>query len=163
MSESSLNEPFKPPTSPPPPINWATKPKKATATVTTDGQRLAVFIDLAEFEQAGFRLANCDPNHSPLPVEQELSKVNLNQLEEEEEWVLSQEGTHYTPSRLSRSSENLSSTLSHLSVTATPSGSQRSPSTLTSTTSPTKMRKKYYVVTIGKCAGVFYNDWYVYF
>ena len=74
--------------------------------------------------------------------------VNLNQLE---------------GSQLSGSSEDLSSTLSQLSVTATPSGCQRlgTPSNVTPTASPIKKKKRYYVVTVGKCARVFYNDWYV--
>jgi hypothetical protein len=147
-------EPFKPPTSPPPPINWATKPKQATATLTTDGRRLAIFIDL---EQAGLRLANCDPNRSSLPA-QEL-KVNLDQLEEESVF---QEGSNGNQSHLSRSFEDLSSTLSRLSVTDTPSQSPRSPSKLTPTASPTKKRKRYYVVTVGRCAGVFCDDWYIF-
>jgi hypothetical protein len=153
---STPNIPFELPTSPLPPINWATKPKQTTATVTIDGRRLCIIIDLADFDQPGLRLAN-NPNHS-LPVRQELNMLNLNQLKEE---LVSQGGTrrtHDIPSHLSRSSEDLSSNLSHLSMTAT-SFSQRS---LAPTASPTNRKKKYYVVTVGKCAGVFFNYWYVY-
>ena len=85
--------------------------------------------------------------------------LNLNQVEEE---CVSQGGTrrtHDISSHLSGSSEDLSSTLSDLSVTAT-SSSQRS---LAPTASPTNRKKKYYVVTVGKCAGVFFNYWYVYY
>ena len=164
---SSPNKPFKPPTSPPPPINWATKPKQATATLTTDGRQLAILIDLEqladlEFEQAGLCLFKRAPDHPSgpsVPVQQEL-KVDLDPFKE-----AFQGGSNGIPSHLSshlsRSSEDLSSTLSDLSVTATPSQSKISPSKLTPTPSPTKKRKKYYVVTVGKCAGVFCDDWYV--
>jgi hypothetical protein len=151
---SSPNEPFKPCPSPPPPINWATKPKRATATVTTDGRQLAIFIDLADFEQDGLPLANHDPNRSSLLVQQGL--VNFNQLEEE---MASQEGSkissHFTTGQFS---EDLSSTVSSVTATPPPSILTRAP-----TASPTKKKKKYYVVTVGKCAGIFCDDWYVYF
>jgi hypothetical protein len=168
------NEPFKPPTSPPPPINWATKPGRATETVTTetviqttDGRRLVpIFIDLdhlSEFGQAVFR--------------------QIKQLEAE---TVSYDGSLSNPSNLSSTSGDISASLSQLSITETLSttslasvplrlgattptmpisGSQSSPSKLTSGDSPQaiKKRKRYYVVTVGKCAGVFFDEWYAYF
>lgn len=113
-----------------------------------------------EFEKTGLRLQvfKRAPDHSSLPVD----------LDQFEEVCGSQEESNGIPtshisSHISTSSEDLSSTLSDLSVTATSSQSKTSPSKLTPTSSPTKKRKKYYVVTVGKCAGVFCDDWYVNF
>lgn len=217
-------EPFIPPTSPPPPINWATRPNPATSTAT-DGRRLIpIFLDLdnlPDFEQAVFRLAN--PNHSSVrfPVQQDLATatittdgrrlmpifLDLDNLADFKQAVFrlanpihssvrlpvqqdlevkplertSQEWTHNFRSDLARSSDDLSTSLSHLSVTATPSAttsslplrattppkfisrSSESPYKVTSTPSPTKKRKRYYVVTVGRCAGVFYDEWYYIF
>lgn len=64
--------------------------------------------------------------------------------------------------------EDLTSALSRLSMsTNSPHGDSypaRSAPALFSGSSPlvTVLKKKYYVVIVGKCAGIFYDEWYAY-
>jgi hypothetical protein len=174
---------------PAPPINWATKPKRGPAniidhsldhveeSVTSARQLIPVFINpdhIADLYEALQRNTKLELQSDTIIDDEGNGKsilfINSRPSQQEEAY-----------------SEDLASTFSHLTM-STPSPTCQhvtrtdpvTPTSMNSAQSPLGMRtapvaisgvspqtstkkKRYYVVLVGKCAGIYYDEWQVYY
>lgn len=155
------------PTTPPPAINWSTKPKGYRLVPSGQGVRNPqVNVEVHEVESTG-----CPSVNNPL---RELCRhlgypphpgLALSKPQDRRSLALSelQDGrsSHNDPSEFL----DLTAAFSHLSTSNNPAllEARTLPGILlrasSTQLSPRKNPNKYYAITIGKCAGVYYGEW----
>lgn len=167
-------------TSTPPPINWATKPRAQVATtnrqmlsvqltnsVSTPRRRIPIFIypdDIGELQEAILHLALSNPTVPTLGDQKEykiesppsqLPSKPPTGMADHEEYAFFDGQSLRTSKSGDHSLDSSISTSANLTVSSPPS-----PLVLSQNSVPLS-RKRYYVITVGKCAGIFYGEWYV--
>lgn len=165
---STPSKPVVAATSTPPPINWATKPKAQPATTnehvhtvqlgnspSTRRRLIPIYIDpddIGVLQECILRLATANPLATVLTsgLHQEI------EIESPPPQQPTADHEGHTPSKTD--DDSLDSTISTLA-----SFTLSSPPTpqVSSKNSVSLSKKSYYVITVGKCAGVFYDEWYV--
>jgi hypothetical protein len=154
-------------TSGPPPINWATKPRVQAATtneqplvqqtnsLSTPRRLIPIFIDpddIGELQEAILRtLTNRTVptfgHHEDNGIECLPSPPPIANIEEH---AIYDSPSLHTSKSVDDSLDSTILTFANLTLSSPPS-----PQVSSSLT-----KKRYYVITVGKCAGVFYGEWY---
>lgn len=152
----------------PPPINWATKPRLKASTTnehssvqltnsSTPRRLIPIYIDpdhIGELQEAILRQSLTNQtvptfgHHEEKGIE---SPPSQPPIADDEELANFDGPSLHTSSSADDSLDSMISSLSNLTVSSPPS-----PQVSSSLT-----KKRYYVITVGKCAGVFYNEWSV--
>lgn len=174
----------------PPPINWVTKPKPSPANTINHSPE---HVEESETPARRLVPIFINPNHIPDLKEalQCLSESPHRQakLVLQADTIIDDDGNikriFLIDSRQSQQedsdahAEDLASTFSHLSM-STPSPKAVTPASMNSAQSPLGMRtapvtnsgksprtstmkRRYYVVLVGKCAGIYYDEWQVFY
>ena len=157
----------------PPPINWATKPRAQLARtneqvssvllanmLSTPRRLIPIFIDpdhIGELRDGILCLALVNPT---VPIfdlkDNEIERPSSQQRNADYEEHVIFDGQSLTTSKSDNDSVDLTiSTLATLTVSSPPS------SPVLSRNLASLSKKRYYVITVGKCAGVFYCEWFV--
>ena len=162
--QSTPSKPALAATSTPPPINWATKPKAQPAmmneqvhtvqlanSLSTPRRLIPIFIDpddIGELRECILRLAPENPAVLTFGLRQDIKT-------ESPPYIETESPSSQQPTADDDSLDSTISTLASFTLSSPPSA-QDSPRNSVSLN-----KKRYYVITVGKCAGVFYKEWYV--